>query len=226
MRQRASGFTIIEAIITVLVFTFFMGALLMILSYGFRTYSVALARSDVTTEARRMVLFLEDELRTSGYFSVSVIERKVGAQNLSRDGVCFVSMRDWSNAGSYNGLESRPNWDQYLVYYATVEEPVGKLVRMVLDPVDDDDVGSFPYPLFSAAYMLDDPPFYSGDDLVNSRVLASKVKEFRVTPVPTSQQINIRLLLRQNGVMSGRADRTREGGTFELNYTVKPQNTK
>jgi hypothetical protein len=221
-----SGFTITEAIITVLIFSFFMGVLFMTISYGFRTYSVAVARSDVTTEARRLVLFLENELRSSAYFSVAVESRLV--KNLHRDGLSFVSMLDWSRPDSYDSIESRPNWDRYLVYYATDELPSGRLVRMAVNPPAEM-VGSFPYPPFSTnpfAYMENNPLDYKGSDLVNTRVLASKIKSFEVTLVPVTQELEIKTLLRQNGIMSRRGDGTREGGTFELHYRVKPQNTK
>ena len=220
------GFTITEAIITVLVFSFFMAVLFMTISYGFRTYSVAVARSDVTTEARRIVLFLENELRSSAYFSVSVEKRTISGNH--RDGICFVSMLDWSRYNSFDSIESRPNWDRYLIYYATTDLPSRKLVRMAINP-DSSDVGSFPYPLFTQSpqtYLLDDPLGYKGADLANTRVLAGKVKSFEVKLIPVSQEVDATVLLRQNGVMTRRGDRTREGGTFELHYRVAPQNTK
>ena len=212
--------------ITVMIFTFFMGVLFMTISHGFRTYSVAVARSDVTTEARRLVLYLENELRSSAYFSVAVESRL--AQGLHRDGVSFVSMLDWSREDSYNSLQSRPDWDRYLIYYATSELPSGKLVRMAVNP-SMDLVGSFPYKPFTdtpSSYMNEDPLKNGGNDVANTRTLASKVKSFHVTLVPVSQEVEITTLLRQNGIMSRRGDRTREGGTFELHYRVKPQNTK
>lgn len=198
----------------------------MTISYGFRTYSLAVARSDVTTEARRLVLFLEDELRSSAYFSLSVVSKE--NRGLHRDGLCFVSMRDWSRPDSYNAIESRPNWDRYVVYYATNEQPSGQLVRMALSPINPDLIGSFPYKPFDDApnlYMKDDPLGYRGPDLSNTRVLASKLKSFEISLNPVSQEVEVKTLLRQNSIMSRRGDQTREGGTFELHYRVKPQNT-
>lgn len=221
------GFTITEALVTVLVFSFFLAVMFMTISYGFRTFSVAVARSDVTTEARRLVLFLEDELRSSAYFSLSVESRVEDGQH--RDGVCFVSLRDWSRDTSYDVIEDRPDWDRYIIYYATGHPVTGKLVRMVVDPAPGE-VGSFPYAPFSsnpATYMLDDPLEYPrNEDVSNLRVLASKVKSFEVRLLPVSQEVEVTTLLRQNGIMSRRGDGAREGGTFELHYRVNPQNTK
>lgn len=199
----------------------------MTISHGFRTFSVAVARSDVTTEARRLVLFLEGELRSSAYFSIAKEKRTFRGQR--RDGLCFVSMLDWSKSDSYNALEDRPNWDRYLVYYATPDLPSGELVRMAIDPGDPAMVGSFPYEPFAnnpSHYMEPVPLDYKGPDLANLRTLASKVKSFQVDLIPTTQEIEVRTILRQNGIMSRRGDKVREGGTFELHYRVKPQNTK
>jgi hypothetical protein len=225
------GFTITEALVTLLVFSFFLAVLFVTMAYGFRTFSVAVARSDVTTEARRLVLFMEGELRTSAYFSVTEVPREVNG--LARDGLCFVSMLDWSKPDSYNRIKGRPNWDRYLLYYATKELPSGRLVRVALNPQKPADVGSYPYPPFAAnpgAYMLENPLDYgkgaNEKDLGNTRVLASKVKTFDVQLIPTTQEVEVRTLLRQNGIMSRRGDKNREGGTFELQYRVHPQNSK
>lgn len=224
---RRGGFTVIEAIVTVSVFSLFLVILMGTMTYGFRTFSVAVARSDVTTEARRLVLFMENELRTTEYFSMSVRRRTV--LDNRRDGLCFVSMGDWSRPDSYDSLEDRPAWDRYVLYYATNKTPSGELVRMVVLPQRPEHLGSFPYPPFVQdpdTYLLDDPLSYTGLDNSNVRVLASKVKKFEATLLPASQEIQLKVLLRQNGIMSRRADKRREGGTFELNYRVHPQNTK
>ena len=210
-----------------MVFSFFLAVLFVTIAHGFRTFSVAVARSDVTTEARRLVLFLEGELKSSAYFSIATERRTF--RDLRRDGLCFVSMLDWSKKNSYNALEDRPNWDRYLVYYATPELPSGELVRMAVNPNDPAMVGSFPYEPFAnnaSFYMNPVPLAYKEPDLANIRILASKVKSFEVELIPTTQEIEVRTILRQNGIMSRRGDKTREGGTFELHYRVKPQNTK
>lgn len=220
------GFTITEALITLLVFSFFLGVLMYTMAYGFRTFSLAVSRSDVTTEARRLVLFMENELRSSAYFSARVVRR--GAGTVSRDGLCFVSISDWSKPSAYNQMEGRPNWDRYLLYYATTEQPSGRLVRMVLNPLDSSEVGSFPYPPFAEnpdLFLLEEPGEYALPDLANYRVLASKVKSFSVNLLPTTQEVEVRTILRQNAIMTRRGDGNREGGTFELHYRLHPENT-
>lgn len=230
--HKGRGFTITEALVTVLVFSFFLAVLFVTMAYGFRTFSVAVSRSDVTTEARRLMLFMESELRGSAYFSVSITPRPVTIRpgvEANRDGLCFASMNDWSDPDAYNRLEARPNWDRYLLYYATSELPAGRLVRLALDPQDAAEIGSFPYPPYVAApkfYLTNTPLALNGPDLANVKILASKVKSFHARRIPTSQEVEVRTILRQNGIMSRRGDKNREGGTFELKYRVHPQNTK
>ena len=213
----------------------FLGVLFLTIAWGFRSFSLAMARSDVTTEARRLTLYLERELRSSNYFSVTT-ERSLTSPE-RRDGICFVSRDDWSSPGAFDALEGRPAWNRYFVYYATDTQPYGQFVRLVLDPAsveaDPPDsaitAGPYPYGPFAGTpelYMLRDPLAYKGMDLEHLRVLASSVKSFEVNKLPTTQEIHMRFVLRQNGVMARRANGDREGGTFELQYRVKPQNTR
>lgn len=220
------GFTIVEALITVGVFTFFLGVLFFTMDYGFRAFSVTVARSDVTTEARRLNLFLDRELRSSDYFSVSIRSRK--ASGHQRDGFSFVTVADWGGSDNFDVLENRPRWSEYILFYATTEQPSGKLIRAVMKPQQPADVGGFPYPPFVAnpiSYMRNDPTSYTGPDLGSTRVLATKVKSFDVTRDPVNQRIGLNLLLRQNGILSQRADKLSVGGTFELHYNIHPENS-
>jgi hypothetical protein len=218
----------VEALSTLVVFGFFMMVLFLTVAWGFRSFSLAIAKSDVTTEARRLSLFVERELRSSTYFSVSVVERTVGSDR--RDAVCFVSRNSWSDASAYNQSKGTPAWNRYFVYYATLETPFGEFVRLAIDPPSAADVGAFPYPPFVAAgtqgnYLLESVTAYTAPDVESARSIAGSVQSFEVKKLPTTQELEFRLLLRQNGLMARRANGDREGGTFELQYTVQPQNT-
>lgn len=230
MRGRpGAGFTLVEALVTVLVFGFFMMVLFLTVSWGFRSFSLAVAKSDVTTEARRMSLFVERELRSSTYFSLSLVQRKVGSDH--RDAICFVSRNDWSSPDSYDRLNGIPNWNRYFVYYATLNAPFGEFARLAIKPTDPSQIGSFPYANFTDLgtqnnYLLDNINAYSQPDVESARVVASSVQSLEMRKIVTTQELEMRLLLRQNGMMSARrADGRREGGTFELQYRVQPQNT-
>lgn len=206
-----------------------MTVLFLTVSWGFRSFSLAVAKSDVTTEARRLSLFMERELRSSTYFSISTVQRQVGG-DLRRDGLCFVSRNDWSRPEAYDPVNSTAAWNRYFVYYATLQKPYGQFVRLALIPTRPADLGPFPYPRFAdvgtqSQYLKEDPTTYRGGDVESSRVVAASVQRFEVKRLPTTQELELRLILRQNGLMARRANGDREGGTFELQYRVQPQNT-
>jgi hypothetical protein len=202
--------------------------LFLTMAWGFRSFSLAVAKSDVTTEARRLALFVERELRSSTYFSVTVVERTVDEDR--RDAICFVSRNDWSTPAAYDRSNGVPAWNRYFVYYATLREPFGEFVRLAIEPSGPAEIGSFPYAEFTNAgtqpnYLKEDPTGYNQADVESSRSIASSVQSFEVKKIPTTQELEMRLLLRQNGMMARRANGDREGGTFELQYRVQPQNT-
>jgi hypothetical protein len=226
-RARA-GFTLVEALSTLCVFGTFLVILFLTIAWGFRAFSLAVAKSDVTTEARRMALFVERELRSSTYFSVTMVTRSLGTDR--RDAICFVSRNDWSSPSAYDRFNGIPAWNRYFAYYATLRAPFGEFVRMSINPVLASEIGSFPYapfadPVSQINYLRDDPTSTSQPDIESSRSIASSVQSFEVKKIPTTQEIEMRLLLRQNGIMARRANTVREGGTFELQYRVQPQNT-
>lgn len=225
------GFTLVEALSTLVVFGFFLGVLFLTVAWGFRAFSLATARSDVTTEARRLSLFIEKELRSSSYFSISATRRSLGTER--RDAVCFVSRNDWSTSDAFNQHKGAPEWNRYFIYYVTRVKPQGELVRLAIDPSSlppeqAQEVGAFPYARYTAdpsAFLPDNPTSGYPTDVETSRVLASSVQDFEVNPRPVTQELELRILLRQNGIMARRANGDREGGTFELQYLVKPQNS-
>lgn len=226
------GFTLVEALSTLVVFGFFLGILFLTVAWGFRAFSVAVSRSDVTTEARRLALFIERELQSSSYFSIASTARSLGTER--RDAVCFVSRNDWSSPNAFNTVKGVPEWNRYFLYYATLERPQGELVRLAINPTTlppehAAEVGAFPYSRYSLnpnSYLPDRSSLGYPTEVETARVIASSVQHFEVNMRPVTQELELRILLRQNGVMARRANGDREGGTFELQYLVQPQNTQ
>lgn len=231
-RGRQHGFTLVEALSTLVVFGFFLGILFLTIAWGFRAFSVAVSRSDVTTEARRLSLFIERELQSSSYFSVAPSARSLGTER--RDAVCFVSRNDWSVPGAFNTTKGVPEWNRYFLYYATTKKPQGELVRLSINPTtlppdQAAEVGAFPYSRYSSnpdSFLPDKPSSGYPAEVETARVIASSVQHFEVSMRPVTQELELRILLRQNGMMARRANGDREGGTFELQYLVQPQNTQ
>lgn len=216
---------------TLIVFSFFLGILFLTVHWGFRAFSLSVARADVTTEARRLSLFIEHELRGTSYFSVSTRSRTVSKDR--RDAICFVSRNSWSSANAYNENKGTPNWNRYFLYYATRALPHGSLIRLSIDagaaaPSAAYETGPFPFAGFVSSpdsYLREEPPFSPPSEVETAQILASAVKKFEVKKDPVNQNIDLRFLLRQNGFMARRASGVREGGTFELKYLIHPENT-
>lgn len=224
-RRHTLGFTITEALVTVLILGFFILVLFMVVVWGFKTFAISVSRADVTTEARRIALFVEQELRGSAYFSVATESQMLGAER--RDALCFVSRKDWAN-NAYDVTEAKPNFDRYFLYYATPEAPTGKLMRLEIIPATPEDVGRFPFRPFlvnPSSFQLQDPTGNFPPTVSSARVLATSVKQFEVEKTFGTQEVDIKLLLREDGIAARRPDGSRLGGTFELHYRVRPQNT-
>ncbi len=226
------GFTLVEALSTLVVFGFFLGILFLTVAWGFRAFSVAVSRSDVTTEARRLSLFIERELQSSSYFSIVTSNRTVASER--RDAVCFVSRNDWSSPNAFNTNKGVPEWNRYFLYYATRKKPQGQLVRLSIDPTtlppeQAPEIGAFPYSRYRFnpdPFLPDAPSTGYPTEVETARVIASSVQHFEASMRPVTQELELRILLRQNGMMARRANGDREGGTFELQYLIQPQNTQ
>lgn len=245
MRNTGSrGFTIAEALATLSIFGFFMTVLFLTVGWGFRSFSLAVAKSDVTTEARRIALFIERDMQSSNYFSIQLDDsnnREVDVDSVAcrRDAICFVSRDNWAATSlPFDSDKGVPNWNRYFIYYATKEIQYGRLIRLSIDPSKDKSyaggIGGFPYNKFTTAvtqgesnpYLLDDPTGIYPQDVENVHTLASSIKSFEITLIPASQMVRLHVLLRQNGLMAYRANQDREGGTFELKYLIELRNTK
>lgn len=217
---------------TLLIFSFFLGVLFLTVHWGFRAFSISIARSDVTTEARRLSLFIEHELRGTSYFSVTTRSRTISKDR--RDAICFVSRSSWSSPNAYNENKGTANWNRYFLYYATRSLPHGSLIRLSIDPSaagpdTSYEIGPFPFTGFVAnpeSYLHEKLPFSPPSEVETVQVLASAVKKFEVRKDPVNQNIDLRFLLRQNGLLARRrVSGIREGGTFELKYLIHPENT-
>lgn len=229
--QRRRGFTLVEAMTTVLVFGFFIGALFAMFHMGTRGFQLSVARQGVQNTARKLALYIDKEFRSSHLLSFDVesgSSRVVGGvDQYRRDGVCFVSVKDWDDPDVFDPLTLSPRWDRYTIYYATLHDnPYGKLVRATVEPPADE-IGPFPFGPFrdnAWEYMQDDPRSNGGYQ-TSYRVLADNVAYFKVSVNRVGGKVRLQLGLRQD---TGKHRHTgkREGALFEMDYSIVPMNTK
>ena len=217
-----------EALTTLLIFILFSGALFIIFQIGSRGFELSVARQGVQNDARRLGLYVDKELRSSNLISFVVQDgpnRRVNldGKSVHRDALCFVSVKDW-RATTFDPVSIEPNWDCYIIYYATKEEPHGRLIRAVVEP---NKVSAAPWNRFlrNPDRYIEDDPSRNGSRQLSYRVLASNVAEFRCSASAGLGHVNLRLRLREN-TSKFSASGAREGSTFELKYEVTPNNTK
>ncbi len=96
---------------------------------------------------------------------------------VQRGGLCFSSLRKVLDDASYDAATGLPKWDCYTVYFATLDEPDGKLSRILLRDPTPFDVQSVPLALGPGDLSLANP------NLLGSqvKVLSSHVMDFGVT---------------------------------------------
>ena len=229
MTSRA-GFTIVEALITVLVFSLFMGAVFIIFDIGLTGFETSVARQGVQNDARRLGLYVDKELRSSNLVSFFVEdgvtrELNLEGRDVHRDALCFVSVKNWRNE-AFDPLAVEPRWDSYVCYYATRGYPVGRLIRSVIEPPPEE-IGPWPWEGLTGTFdtYFNDDPTLNGPAQTSFRVIANNVQEFRVVASTGGGKVHMRLRLREQTARF-RSSGDRIGSTFELNYSVTPYNTK
>jgi type II secretory pathway pseudopilin PulG len=229
MTRRA--FTLLEILIVVVILGGLIVVVFSVFAVGVSGFKLGTTRLDLQSELRRILNPMRQDLRNSSFQSTSFISvpRNVPLHPpntqpvtpVHRDGLCFNGLQKLLDDGSYdsNGF---PRWDCYIVYFATLDEPDGKMVRMALqdNDVPPDDVLSVPRSLATSDLSLTNPELLQG----NVRVLSNQVMDFEVATDQGNQLITLKLRLR------GKAGHQNMGGRstaeiLEIHTAVRPANT-
>ncbi len=223
-----SGFTVLEALITLSM----MGTLVFILFEIFATgatgFKVGTGRKDLQSELRRILSPLEKDLRNSSFQSVSCLTRAISVPQrppeatptvlVQRDGLCFNGLLKPGSAASYDATTGLPLWDCYICYFATLDQPDGKMVRMLLQD-SQPGTANQPFPGLTFASLT------SANALANNfRTLGQQVMEFGVSSDPPNQLVQFHLRLRLpagHQAMGGRSSVE----VLEIQTVVFPGNT-
>lgn len=232
MRPRA-GFTLLEALIVVVVLGGLIVTVFSVFTVGVSGFKLGTARLDLQGEMRRVMNPLRQDLRNSSFQSASflTVNRNVPANPpnatpqaaVNRDGLSFNGLQNMLNDASYDAT-GFPKWDCYIVYFATLDEPDGKMVRLALrDPSDlssSECTLSVPRPLSNGDLSLSNPQLLNN----NIRVLSSQVMDFQVSLDQANQLVAIKLRLRSP---VGRMELGRRSTVevLEIQTSVRPANT-
>lgn len=223
------GFTLLEAMFTVAI----MGGLIVILAGVFSTaaagFKLGNSRLGLQGELRRILAPLRRDLRNASYQSASVapIAVRVAAAppgavpqvDVRRDRLCFNGLKNnGRNNSQYDPDSGKPLWDCYLVYFATADNPNGRLVRAVLD-VSPPRLTARVFPNLNGADLSLSNPALAAEGL---RVLSKQVLAFDAELDDTTQMVRFGLRLRAE---AGRREGKSTAEIMEVQISVRPANT-
>lgn len=225
----ARGFTLLESLVTMAV----LGGLIVVVFAVFRVgatgFKVGTNRLDLQGDLRRLMAPLRKDLQNTSFQSTSFVSQSLSVParppnlnptvTVQRDGLSMNGLLQPEDSDSYDKDSGLPIWDCYLCYFVTLDQPDGKLVRMVLkDPSRD--VLSRPLNLGPGDLSS------SNGNLIqnNLRVLSDQMMDFGVTLDQSNQLVRLHLRLRSkvgHQMMGGRS----LVEILEIQTTINPANT-
>lgn len=229
MRAR-SAFTLLETLIGVVLLGGLIVVVFAVFAVGASGFKLGTARLDLQSEVRRIMTPLRQDLRNSSFQSISsvAVSRNVPAHPPNtqplipahRDGLCFNGLQQILKDSSYDSNSGFPLWDCYVVYFASLDEPDGKMIRMVLQDPTPASTLSVPRSLSPSDLSLSNP------DLLNRniRVLSNRVLEFEATLDQSNQLVRIHLKVRSPAGHTNMGRRSTVE-VVEISTSVRPANT-
>jgi hypothetical protein len=211
------AFSLLETLISVGILGGIMLLLCVIFEVGSHGFKVGTARLNLQSELRRIIQPLRRDLRNTSFPSVRTLARSAGPNQ--RGGVSCNGLTDTLSTGQYEAGSGLPLWNCYIVYFATLDEPVGKMVRGMLTDPSRDTVAS-PLAAFTEAELSISNPGWIED---TPRVLSDHVQHFSASLNGADQLITLQLRLQ------GAAGRTELGQSLaevlEVELVVQAANT-
>lgn len=228
--MKSRGFSLLESLVTIAVLGGLVIVIFAIFEVGVTGFKVGGNRLDLQGDLRRLLTPLRKDLQNSSYQSLSAVAvsaaniplkppKATPAATVQRDGLSMNGLRNYQDEDSYDGDSGLPIWDCFICYFATLDSPDGKMVRMLLrDPSRD--TLSVPRGLSPSDLSLSNPDLLAS----NIRVLSDQVMEFGVTLDPSNQLVRLHIKLRS------KVGRQQMGGRslveiLEIDTTVDPANT-
>lgn len=167
IKTSSSGTTLIEALVTTVVFTFVSFAVFALFNLGQKNWKFMVLRHSLQADGRRAFSMLETDLRRTHFTTVNddnrtdrFINPETGAissnaSHYQRGAVCMAGLDNWQEPANYDSASSRPLWNRYILYYASKEANrqggageelgvSGRFFRIVLRPPAGE-VGLFSY---------------------------------------------------------------------------------
>lgn len=219
--MRAGGFTLLETVVTTMVLGSLMLVIFAVFSLGASGFRVGSNRLQLQGDLRRVLIPLRRDLENSSFPSMSATVLEIATPQkpplplpsmpARRDGICMNGLRDSLSDSSYADGSGLPQWDCFVLYFATQDLPDGRLMRLLLKDATPS-VLSLPRPLSLADLSFANPDLISRE----ARVVSDQVLGFQVRLDSSNQLVHVGLKLR-----------TREPQLelLEIEMTIDPLNT-
>lgn len=250
---KSNGTTLIEALITTVIFTFVSFAVFAIFNLGQTHWRLMVLRHGMQADGRKAFSTLEADLRRTHFSSVSVINditAKAAVSGYARHSICMAGLDDWRAIDNYDSASSRPIWNRYILYYASKEETrlggtgealgtSGRFFRIIITPPLAQ-IGQYPYAgLLALVANLDLQTTPAALDLwLKTNAAASFVKAyqsladvnyFSINKDDTNKIVQVTFQTRKKAALVKRDANGANIGdaydTLQLNLNLAPQNS-
>ncbi len=191
------GFSLLEAIVVLVLFGFAVGGLFWLFQTGSASVSHAALRQGLQSEVQRFSLKVKRDVSLTHALSFTRQARSFTTsqgQTVRRDAVAFLGLSDWNQPARFDPALGLPQWDRYIVYYATNDQDRARLIRQEIQAGAVS--GVFPY--FALGSNLNNLPDLNAS-VASTQVLSQALVDFRVEPVG-SVSLDIRALFREQGL--------------------------
>ncbi|MBI3928120.1 MAG: prepilin-type N-terminal cleavage/methylation domain-containing protein [Armatimonadetes bacterium] len=216
------GYTLIEMIVTLALVGGVIIGIFAAFQYGSRAFGQMISRQGIQGEGQRIAAQLSRDVRLTHFRSVSVVTREISVtgSTVRRDAVAMLSLDDWNDPASYDAVTGLPEWSRYVVYYVT-NEPEGRLIRQVIDPVALIGENIRPYGDLSDN-ISEDPA--ANDGVISTTVLTRHVRSFSLSLDRELQTVDGALFLQASMVRRAGSNQELEE-PYESRFSLRALNT-
>lgn len=175
-------------------------------------------RQSIEIQMKSIKLLLQRDLEMGDFWFVNTVSRPQ-FDSSNRDALAVGTLANWDDSTQFDSTTGRPAWNRYVVWYATEQDP-GALVRQI---VEESAGVPLTGPYSALGTNLNEDP-KANSDLLFTRTLSDKVKNFRVTSRLQNGTVAVSVRLEGRGAKRPNStENTLE--TLGLNLIFRPRNT-
>lgn len=219
------GTTVVELLVGMTILLLLMGAVFSLFEFGTQSFRLSALRQDLQTTSRQILTRIEQEIRLTNLESMSVADdaaRRIVVDGAvtRRHALCLATLSDWNDLTLFDANSGMPLWNRYTLYYATLENPQGRLLRVELDTGAP---AAGPWAAFAGLPLPDALPVspFAGATVKRAQSLTSEVLEFALTPDDKAMGCTLKLRRQETTKFAGQKGRDE---VFQLDIKTRPRN--